>query len=70
MDASASGNSEITRAGWVSTGNLTSASTTTTKYFSINSASATITTSGSIPTASLVTGSNSISGKTKLTFTP
>lgn len=70
MQASATGNSKVTRAGWVNTGDLTSATTNATKYFSIQSASATISSTSSLPIASLSTGSNTISGKTKITFTP
>lgn len=70
MQANATGNSKVTRAGWVNVGDLTSATTNATKYFSIQSASATISSTSSLPIASLSTGSNTISGKTKIIFTP
>ena len=70
MQASATGNSKVTRAGWVNAGDLASATVNATKYFSIQSASATISSTSSLPIASLSTGSNTISGKTKITFTP
>lgn len=70
LNASATGNSQVTRAGWIGTNTLASATATAIKYLSISSASATVTTGGSIPVASLATGNSTINGKTKISLTP
>lgn len=59
MDASGSGNSKVTTAGWLNTGSLASASTTVTKYFPVTSSTVTLGTP-SVNASGLVTSSSTV----------
>lgn len=70
ITSSATGSSKITKAGWMATGALPAATTTTTQYFPLKSAAITVTASGALSAPVAETSSATITGKQKITLTP
>lgn len=71
INASGSGSSKVTTAGWVNTGALAAASTNNNiKYFPIRTAAATVTASGELTAPTAAAATTAVSGKTRIAITP
>ena len=71
INASGSGSSKITTAGWIGTGALTAATTNNNiKYFPIRTAKATVTASGELTAPTAAAATTAVSGKTRIAITP